>query len=270
MTTRGFCSNLCRTKQKPYPSSPLNTSAEIIVTLRGDEVHCEGADKLTIYLESGTTTKASELGQRGDLGETSESYETSEVVSSEPSSHRDTFPVTEPVFYEMEPTEQHIEVPAGSSKDIMNSDLVEQTQDEMVGLEDVQSLKNMGPTKYVKAHIDKESKKLLKMDKSLATQTHKLQKTRNSLSKDAGEKKHEKMVKQIAKTAEIIGVMEIEKNQQEAKIAKLKEMMADRKSIICVVRRKSTCEAKMLAQVNSPNIVQGSNKNLSQVNVATA
>ena len=65
-------------------------------------------------------------------------------------------------------------------------------------------------------------------------------KTRNSISDSKKTpKKQEKELKKVAKAAETIGCLEIEREAANLKVEKLRELITDRQSLMCVVKRNS-------------------------------
>ena len=131
----------------------------------------------------------------------------------------------------------------------------EEEDDNKSGIDDLQGLQELISTKYTSAQLAKEQKKLSKLDKTIGVHSGKLQKSRNSLS-DAKTtpKKQEKEMKKVAKAAETIGVLEVEREAQNMKVEKLKELITDRQSLVCVVKRNSV-QLVSATSASKPHII---------------
>jgi len=146
------------------------------------------------------------------------------------------------------PGETGVEV---SNADGESKEVVKSTAADESGFPGMESL---AATKYTHDQINKEHKKLYKVDKNISAQAKKLTKNRQSIeSADIPEKKREKTLKLIGKGAEAIAVLEIEREAHALKIEKLNQIVSDRTSLACVVRRNTTLGKAECTQIQVVN-----------------
>ena len=112
-----------------------------------------------------------------------------------------------------------------------------QSKDDFLGF------KNIVASKFTAMKLKQEQKKLTKIDKDISMIVNKMSKKRESLlstSSSKNAKQQEKCHKEVSKAAETVALLEIDRDAQDMKIQRLKDIMANRGSLTVVAKRKFT------------------------------
>lgn len=124
------------------------------------------------------------------------------------------------------------------SQDVVQSSMQQesaQSKDGFLGF------KNIVCSKITAMKLKQEEKRLNKIDKDIEQIVTKMHKKRDSLlttSSSENAKLQEKSHKEVSKAAETVAVLEIDRDAQNMKIGRLKEIIANRASLTDVAKRK--------------------------------